>query len=167
MCQGEARGRMEPVPVRNRDIILLSRVLYTMQDVSATEQKRMWQQDRLWNITQKITGMPGGHGEPKGLDASFAAIGEIEEKYESECAEYVAELQEAERLLNAIPSRTMRTFVTMRYLLDMSRKEIMARLNLGRRRYDAMCRDVEQAEDMAHVDWKERFVMADQILQNY
>ena len=65
----------EPVKVRNRDIILLSRVLYTMQDVSATEQKRMWQQDRLWNITQKITGMPGGHGEPKGLDASFAAIG--------------------------------------------------------------------------------------------
>ena len=158
MSQNEAKSQREPSVVRNRDIIPLSRVLYTMQDVSATEQKRMWAQDRLWNITQKITGMPGGHGEPKGLDASFAAIGEIEEKYESECAEYTKELKEAEAILNAIPSRTMRTFVTMRYLLDMSRKEIMARLNLKRWRYEEMCETIEQAEDMAHVDWKERYV---------
>ncbi|MBR6710351.1 MAG: DUF1492 domain-containing protein [Selenomonadaceae bacterium] len=149
----------EEIPIRNGDIPKLYNVLYTMQAVCATERKRMWQQDRLWNITQKITGMPGGHGEAKGLDASFEAICEIEEKYEAECAEYVKELKEAERILNGIPGRGMRTFVTMRYVLGMSRKEIMSRLNLKRWRYDDMCAAVEQAEDMAHVKWTEKFMV--------
>lgn len=157
MRQSEGKSQRETAPIRNRDIPRLSRVLYTMQDVNATERKRMWQQDRLWNITQRITGMPGGHGEPKGLDASFSAISELEEKYEAECAAYVRELKEAEAILNAIPSRTMRAFVTMRYVLDMGRKEIMSMLNLKSWRYYDMCECVEQAEDMAHVAWTERY----------
>ena len=154
----ETRTRA-PAPVRNRDIPLLSRVLYTMQDVTATEKKRLWMQDRLWNVTQKITGMPGGHGEPKGLDATFAVISEIEEKYARECAQYLMELKEAEAILNAIPSRTMRAFVTMRYVLDMSRREIMRELNLKRWKYEELCARVEQAQDMAHVDWPERYML--------
>lgn len=137
------------VTVKNKDIILLSRVLYAMQDVSATERKRMWQQDRLWNITQKITGMPGGRGEPSGLDRSFAEISAIEERYETECAEYVEELKRAEAILNGISSRTMRTFVTMRYVLGMGNREIMARLNMKRFRYDGLCKLIEDAPDMA------------------
>lgn len=159
---GEGRGRTgtrEPIPVRNRDIPMLSRVLYIMQAVSSTEQKRMWLQDRLWNMTQRITGMPGGGGEPKGLDAPFAAIGETEEAYGQECAEWMAELKRAEDILNGIPSETMRVFVTMRYLLDMSRKEIMGRLNLKRWRYEEMCQAIEQAEDMQSVVWKERYIL--------
>ena len=136
------------VTVKNKDIILLSRVLYAMQDVSATEQMRMWQQDRLWNITQRLTGMPGGHGQPSGLERSFAEIGEIEERYEKECAAYVKELKRAEEILNGISSRTMRTFVTMRYVLGMSNKEIMARLNMKRHRYESLCRMIEDAPDM-------------------
>lgn len=161
MGQNEKQGQREPIPIRNRDIPLLSRVLYVMQAVSSTEQKRMWLQDRLWNMTQRITGMPGGPGEPKGLEAPFAAIGETEERYEQECAEYMAELKRAEEILNAIPSDTMRVFVTMRYLLDMSRKEIMARLNLKRWRYEEMCMCIEQAEDMKSVVWKERYTIAE------
>ena len=137
------------VTVKNKDIILLSRVLYAMQDVSTTERKRMWQQDRLWNITQRLTGMPGGRSEPSGLDRSFAAICEIEERYERECDDYVRELKRAEEILNAIPSRTMRTFVTMRYVLGMGNKEIMARLNMKRFRYDGLCKMIEDAPDMA------------------
>lgn len=145
------------VTVKNKDIISLSSVLYAMQDVSATERKRMWQQDRLWNITQKLTGMPGGHSEPSGLDRSFAAISEIEERYERECADYVRELKRAEEILNAIPSRTMRTFVTMRYVLGMGNKEIMGRLNMKRFRYDSLCRMIENAPDMvtASAKWEE------------
>jgi len=135
--------------VKNQDIIRLSRVLYAMQDVSVTEQKRMWQQDRLWNITQRLTGMPGGRGVPSGFDKTFAAIGEIEERYERECAEYVKELKRAEEILNGISSSTMRTFVTMRYVLGMTNKEIMARLNMKRHRYENLCRMIEDAPDMA------------------
>lgn len=137
------------VTVKNRDILLLSRVLYAMQDVSATERKRMWQQDRLWNITQRLTGMPGGRGEASGLDRSFAEISAIEERYENECAEYVQELKRAEDILNSIPSRTMRTFVTMRYVLGMANREIMERLNMKRFRYEGLCRMIEDAPDMA------------------
>ena len=108
----------------------------------------MWQQDRLWNITQKITGMPGGRGEPSGLDRSFAEISAIEERYETECAEYVEELKRAEAILNGISSRTMRTFVTMRYVLGMGNREIMARLNMKRFRYDGLCKLIEDAPDM-------------------
>lgn len=161
MNQNDEKRAREPVPIKNRDIILLSRVLYTMQDVSATEVKRMWQQDRLWNITQKITGLPGGNGLPKGLDANFAAIGEIEEKYAEECKEYVKELQEAENILNGIPSRTMRTFVTMKYLLDMPDKKIMAELNIKRWRLESMKKSIEQAPNMASVKWQERYMLQD------
>ena len=132
-----------------------------MQDVSITERKRMWLQDRLWNMTQKLTGMPGGHGEPKGLEVHFAAIGEMEEQYRAELPECLRELQEAETVLNAIPIREMRTFVTMKYVLDMSRKEIMSRLNLKRWKYNNICNRIEQAQDMAHVDWPERYILCD------
>lgn len=158
--RGDGRtGKREPIPVKNRDIPMLSRVLYVMQAVSSTEQKRMRLQDRLWNMTQHITGLPGGGGEPKGLDATFAAIGETEEAYGQECAEWMAELKQAEDILNGIPSETMRVFVTMRYLLDMSRKEIMGQLNLKRWRYEEMCQAIEQAEDMGSVVWKERYIL--------
>ena len=159
----ETRGTREPVPIMNRDIPILTRVLFTMQDVRNTERRRQWQQDRLWAMTQKLTGMPGGHGKPDGLDAQFAAISEIEERYARECAEYVKELSEAEAILNAIPSRTMRAFVTMRYVLNMGRKEIMAQLNLKRWKYDDMCLRIEQAQDMEHVDWPERYILADDV----
>ena len=154
-CNDTLRGQIRKP--RNRDIPLLTRVLYTMQALSATEQKRMMQQDRLFSITQKITGMPGGHGEPKGYEAAFAAICEIEEQYEGELAAYTQELKDAEGILNAIQSRTMRTFVTMRYLIHMTRKEIMDSLNLKRWRYEEMLGSIERAEDMAHVRWEEPY----------
>jgi hypothetical protein len=155
----ETKGFREPVPVRNKDIPLLSRVLYTMQDVSCTEQKRMWLQDRLWNMTQKLTGMPGGHGVPQGLDAPLADIGEIEEQYRAELPGLCMELKEAEDILNAIPVREMKTFVTMKYVLGMTRKEIMTRLNMRRRMYDGLCACIEEAQDMAHVEWPERYIL--------
>lgn len=148
-----------PEKIRNKDVIALSRVLYALQDVSMTEQKRLWQQDRIWNITQKLTGMPGGRGAPGGLDALFAAISEIEEQYEADCAEYLRELQTAEAIINSIPSRTMRTFVTMKYMLDMPNQQIMTRLNMGRKSFERICRDIEQAPDMASVQWIERYAL--------
>jgi len=155
----ETRDFRERAPIRNRDIPLLSRVLYTMQDVSCTEQKRLWLQDRLWNIGQKLTGMPTGHGEPQGLDAQFAAISEMEERYREELPLLCRELREAEEILNAIPHREMRTFVTMKYVLGMTRKEITTRLNMRRRMYDGLCERIEQAQDMAHVEWPTHYIL--------
>lgn len=155
----ETRETREPIKIRNRDVLLLSRVLYTMQAISATEEKRLWQQDRLWHITQKITGMPGGGGEPSGLDKHFAAIGEIEERYEMELSNYDDALQTAEAILNAIPSPTLRTFVTMLYVLNIPNREIMTRLNMRRKTFDGLRRSIEQAQDMKSVIWPERFTL--------
>lgn len=152
--EATARG---PITVKNKDIPILSRVLYTMQYVSITEQKRQWQQDRLFNITSKITGMPNGHGESGGLDKYFADISEMEEKYKVECAEYLDELKRAEDIINSIESRTMRTFVTMRYVMNIPNREIMGQLNLKRRKFESMCLCIEEAEDMKSVIWEERF----------
>lgn len=152
---------MHSVRVKNRDIPKLARVLWAIQDVKATERKRMWMQDRLWNITQKITGMPGSGGGPKGLEANFAEISEMEEKYDAECARFVREVQEAEAILLGIESPAMRTFCQLRYVMDMSRTDIMKELNLSRWKYNEICSRIEQAQDMAHVEWSDHYILCD------
>lgn len=142
------------ITVRNQDIPKLSCVLYVMQDVSATEHKRMWAQDRLWNITQRITGIPGSGGIPSGFEKNFADIVELEEKYEAECGTFIQELKEAEEILNRMENRQMRTFVTMKYVLHIPDKKIMRELNMGRRRLEMMRRAVENAESMEKVQWE-------------
>lgn len=159
MNQDERKPAREPVKIRNRDIPLLSRVLYIMQGVSATEQIRQWQQDRLWNITQKITGLPGGGGVPGGYEKNFSAIGEIEERFASQCDEYTQEMQEAEAVLNAIKSETMRIFVIMKYVLHMPDRRIMRELNIRRWKLDKMSRAIEEAESMDKVVWNERYAL--------
>ena len=147
----------EPKPIRNKDIPALSRLLYTIEEIKGTEEKRSWQQDRLWNITRKITGGPigKGGGEPGGIDANFAAICELEETYDAQIAQYTRQMLETKRILDAIPSQTMRVFVDMRYVRCLSRRDIMDRLSLKKWKYQAYCERIEQAEDMAHVQWTE------------
>ena len=157
MDKRRGRPAKSPVKVKNKDVLLLARVLYTMQDVSSMEHLRLWQQDRLWNITQKITGMPGGHGESSGLEKHFSEIAEMEEQYTEACAEYVRELKRAEEILNSIESRTMRSFVLARYVLGMQNSKIMAQLSIRNDRFDYLCRLIENAPDMekAATAWKE------------
>lgn len=145
--------------IRNKDIILLSHILYMIQDVSLTEQKRQWMQDRLFAMSQHITGMPGGGGQTTGLEEPLAAIGELEEKYAKECRDYLRDLSRAEQILNHIQSRSMRTFVMMRYVFGIGNNEIMKRLNVKRRRFEQACKAIEQAPDMEHVVWQERFAL--------
>ena len=145
--------------IRNRDIVLLSRILYTIQNVSITEQMRSWQQDRLYNRTQRITGMPGGGGRPSGYEENMATIGELEDKYAKQCTKYLRTLKDAEIILNGIQNSQLRTFVIMRYVLGMENSRIMTELNMKRRRFEQACKAIEQAPDMAHVVWHERFVL--------
>ena len=148
-----------PRTVKNRDIPVLARMLYVMQDVSVTEELRKMLQERLYNMSARITGSPGGNGEPKGLDAPFAAIGEMEERYGQECDSMAAELLHGDTILNSIPSETMRAFVKMRYVMGMSRGQIMTKLGLKKWEYFEICDRIEQAENMAHVCWQEKYAL--------
>ena len=80
----QRKGAQEPRVIRNRDVILLSRVLYIMQDVCSLEKRMIWQYERMFGTTARITGMPGGKGKPSGFDAAFAAISGLNEDHKAQ-----------------------------------------------------------------------------------
>ena len=151
------QAAQKPRIIKNRDIPLLARVLYVMQDVCSLEKRCEWQRDRLFSITQNLTGMPSGKGVPTGFDAAFAAIDGINEEHREQIAAYTRELKAAEMIINSIPSRTMRTFVTMLYVENMPAATVQRELNMTRRGFENARNAVEQAQDMASVVWRERY----------
>lgn len=153
-------GRFQPTIIHNRDIPLLAEVLCIMQDLRMTEQQREWQHDRLTNITPHLTGMPSGGGLPKGLEEAFATISELEEQQAKQTKEYADQLKKAQQILNSIASRTLRTFVMMKYMFETPDTEIRRELNMTRRSFDQARKCVEDAPDMASVRWQEKYVVA-------
>lgn len=157
--QGRSDDGGKAIVVRNRDIPLLADILYIMQEICAIERRRDWQKDRMYNITQHLTGMPGRKGGGSGLDEAFALLSEIDEEHEEKCKEYVRQLKRAQRILNSIESRSMRSFVVMRYVMNMSDVEIRQELNLTRRGLERARRSVEEADCMSNVKWQERYIL--------
>lgn len=155
-----AEKERKPVVIRNRDIPLLADVLSIMQAVCQIERQRDWQRDRMANITQHLTGMPGGGGVPKGLDEAFAMLSELDEEHEQRCKDYVRQLKAAQKILNGIESQSMRTFVVMKYVMDVPDAEIRQELNMTRTGFDRARRCVENAERMAAVKWRERYIIS-------
>lgn len=154
------RNTQEPRIIRNRDIPLLSRVLYVMQDVCSLETRQEWQRERMFNITQKITGMPGAKGQPNGFDAAYAALDELCDEQKGRIAAYVRELKAAEKIINEIPSRTMRTFVLMMYVDELPAATIQQELNMTRWGFERAREMIEQADCMANVKWREKYVIS-------
>ena len=158
--QAEEQREFRPVVVRNRDIPLLTEILYIMQEVKLLEEQRDWQHDRLTHITQHLTGMPGGGGQVHGYEDAFARLSELDEEHENRCVEYSQQLKQAQKILNGISSRSMRVFVLMKYVFDVPDTEIREELNMTRRYFEKARRAVEEAPDMAHVKWQERYAVA-------
>lgn len=151
-------GTMQkPIRVRNKDIPILGDVLPIMQEVKYTENMQQWQHDRLLNVTQHLSGMPGGGGMPKGLDEPFAQLSELEGKEKEQIDQYIDKLTAAEKILNGIKSQTMRTFVLMKYVMDAPNLKIMEELNMSKWRFEQARRCIEEAPDMAHARWQERY----------
>ena len=158
----EDRGNeIENVVVRNRDIPLLADVFPIMQEIRALEQRRLWQRERMTSLSQRLTGMPGRSGTPKGLDDAFAQLSEIDEEHERRCRDYVRQMKSAQRILNGIKSESMRAFVLMRYVMNLSNREIMRELCMTEWRFNQSRRSIENAENMACVIWRERFITGD------
>ena len=157
-AEGVEKG-IKPVVIRNRDIPLLADVLSIMQEICHIEQQRDWQHDRMLNITQHLTGMPGGGGTPKGLDEAFSLLSELDEEHEQRCKDYVRQLRAAQRILNGIESRSMRTFVMMKYIMNVPDTDIRQELNMTRTGFSRARRWIEDADCMASVKWVERFII--------
>lgn len=161
MNGNEKAAMPEPIKIINKDIPILARVLTAMRDVTNVEQMRDWQRERMYSITQHLSGMPGGGSLPKGLDDTFAKISELNDEQRQKCKRYMEELRQAEAILNTIPSAAMRTFVTMKYVLNIPNVQIMRELNMTEWRFNQSKRCIEQAKDMVHVDWKEPYELVE------
>ena len=148
------------IKVRNRDIPLLSSIFLIMQDVCLLERQREWQKDRMLSITQHLTGMPGGGGLPKGLEETFSKLSEIDAELVSKYQDYVHQLREAQKILNSIENHTIKTFVSMRYIMSIPDARIRQDLNMTRRCFDRACRAVEEAPNMASVKWHDKYVIS-------
>ncbi len=145
--------------VHNRDIPVLSGVLCAMKDLENAEDMCAWQRDRLFNITQHLSGMPHGGGGPKGLDDAFAVLSEVEAKYEEKCRVYASQIKSAQRIMNSIQSQSMKTFVMMRYIFGATDVEIRKELNMSKRGFYRAKNAVEEAESMSAVKWKEKYIL--------
>ena len=152
---------VDGVAVNNADIPLLADVFSIMQEINQIEKRREWQQDRMFNITQHLTGMPHSGGSPKGFDDTIALLSELEEEHEQRCKDYVRQLKEAQRILNSIESRSMRTFVMMKYIMNSPDVEIRKELNMTRRGFERARNCVESAPCMAAVKWRERYIVTE------
>ena len=152
----------DSIIVRNKDIPLLSRVMWIMQDIAMNEKKRGFQNDLKYNITQHLSFTPGAKGNVNGIDAIISELSELDSKNEALTREYMDDLRTAERILNSITSYTMRVFVNMRYVFNMPKKTIKRELCLSKWGFERAVRMIEDAPDMASVKWQERYVLIDE-----
>ena len=150
------------IEVNNADIIALQRVFYVMQDVCTTEERRQWEEDRMFAITQRLARMDGGGrggGVPRGIDAGFAAIEEAETKHGARLMEYKRELEHAEEILCGISNPNMRTFVILLYVHQLPGEEVRKRLNMTDYGFKRARKLIEQAQDMASAEWNDKYVL--------
>lgn len=157
-AQAASEMKYAPRVIHNRDIPVLQEVLPCMQAVCQTEKLRDWQRDRMVHITQSLSGMPGGGGGPKGLDAAFAALDELSREQEDACKAYVRQLRKAQGILNGIESGSMRSFVLMKYVMNLPDGKIRDGLNLTRRGFERARKAVQDAPSMEAVKWQERYI---------
>lgn len=161
MSETEYTRKTEHV-VMNRDIPPLTQIFYTMQDIISLERRSDWQRERMYSVTRQLRSMPGGGGLPSGLDKTIAELEELNHDYGERLQQYVHELKTAERILNAIESRTLRTFVQMFYVDNIKKAEIMRELDMSEYAFERARTSVERAPDMAHVRWHERYLTRDE-----
>lgn len=147
----------QPIRIKNRDILVLQDVIHVMQEVRALETRRLWQRERMTNITHHLTGMPSGGG-PSGLDEAFATVAALEDEHKERVKEYTRRLKTAERIINEIGNGFMRTFVTMMYLENCPPKYVRCELNLTEKGFRTAREAVEQAPNMASVKWRNRYI---------
>ena len=146
--------------VRNRDIPLLADVLSIMQLTVKTEERRTWQRDRMYSLSQHLSGMPGSGRLPTGLDEAFARLSELDEEHGRYVKEYARKMRKAQDILNGIQSASMRAFVLLKYVLDIPDTEIREELNMTKYGFEQARKCVEEAPNMESVVWREKYILA-------
>lgn len=143
-------------PVKNKDIQLLRKVNLLKLDVISLENRAQWERDRMSNISQHLSTACGG-GSPHGMDESFAAMSEVEERHRLLVKQYAQEIKKAEQIINGIVSHQMRTMVTMLYMDNVADNAVRSVLHMSRWAFDNAKSAIENADCMADVRWNDRY----------
>lgn len=156
--EGSAKKSVE---VRNSDIPLLADLTRIKEEIVQTEKDIEWARERMRHIRSPTNnGSGGGRGVPRGLDEGFAAIADLEDEYNRKLKTYKRLQKRTDRIIDDIESRSMRTFVRMKYVSFDPDKTIMKSLNMSRRGLDRAKKAVEKASCMKAVKWQERYILA-------
>ena len=150
-------GMSQSRPVRNRDIAILERVLYAMQEARHAEDASIFAQERMTGITRHITGMPRGNSGKAGFEDTYAAMEEAGERYAARLEDALALLKRAEDILNGMENENARTFAVMMYVMQESPQEIRSALNMSEWGFRQARRAMEQATRMKLVKWSGRW----------
>lgn len=148
--------------VRNRDIITLQNVYPLMQEIVSVEKRVEYMRDRMNVRSQVFTGMPLSNSLPHGIDATIADVIDAETTYSRMLKRLLKELKRAERIINGIPSESMRVFCVMLYMDGISDNEVRERLNMTRHGFERARSSVENALCMKTVTWRERYILAEE-----
>ncbi len=145
--------------IRNRDIPLIWHLNESREEVRRLKERAEWMRDQLYSITRSISGMPHGGGGGKGYDETIVKISEAEERYAETMAMYTRQVKRAERIMRNIESGSMRLFVRMYYMDHEDKKIVMARMKMTEWGFRTARDNIEQAESMSTVRWKEKFIL--------
>ena len=96
---------------------------------------------------------------PHGFDVIIAELEEMNRDYGDKINEYVRDLRKAEKIINGIPNRAMRTFVRAYYVDQLEKAEVIRDLEMTEYQFDKARKAIEDAESMRKVDWPEKFRM--------
>lgn len=144
--------------IKNRDIPKLTQIRHIMQSVLSAEKRKLWQEDRLSSITGMSTGMPRKKGGvPAGYDAAFAELEELTKSHSDMIQSYINQLRRAEDIINGISSPSMRAFVVMKYVDDVSDAAIRRELGMSEYAFKRARDAIEQSESMQAVNWREKY----------
>ena len=146
-------GSEKKAEPRNKDLPVLQNVLAVMQDVCNGENQIEWLHDRMYFITQRFSQTPGVGGQPMGFDVILADIDDLGDSHRRRIKACVRELRKAERILNDIPNQTMRTFVTMLYVMKFTPAQVKNELGLSEWKFRTAREEIEHAKLMKNVRW--------------
>jgi hypothetical protein len=141
---------------KNRDAELMEGIFDLMNETVSVEKRSEWTYERMFSITRKMTGMPGGGGNAPGMDGMLAEVEELNGFYGEKLKRCLAMLRKAERVLNGIENQRMRTFVQMVYIDRAAKGKVMKDMEMSEYMFEKCVERIEVAESMRKVKWPER-----------
>lgn len=142
--------------VKNQDIQVLQKVNSLKLEVVSLEKRAKWEREQMNNISNHLSSVHAG-GSRRGMDDSFAAMSEAEERHKLLAKLYTQEIKKAERIIDSIKSYQLRTMVTMLYLDNVSESAVRSVMHMSRWAFENAKNAIENAACMADVKWNDRY----------